>query len=957
MPYASLMTPPLRLPALLPAVLLGALFAGCGDDAETPVRDADAGTCAPGTIGCICDDGACAIGRCADGLCVDCPAGTLRCPCQPGGGCADALVCTDGRCAEDDCPPGTADCPCGADDSCDDGLACMDSTCLPVPACPPASLDCPCDAGACDQPLVCINEVCRDCPPDVIGCPCLDGNCQAGLVCALGACREAITCADAGCDAFQLCEESSAGADARCLEACEATHAYDPETGRCVEVPPTCAPGAATSIADRCAAERRVCVDGIDGAACGPCLPGHLDDGGACVPDARAHCADDPDDPHGILADCEAAQRECVEFAGGANCGACLGALVDDPVIGTCRPLDAFPECDAPDDCAAGLVCSSRAPAADARCLPPACPPDETFDLGAARCTGRCACQGPGLTGRPWPVTDWNGDCICETEPGFFFNTAAGSRRAERCDADADGWVRRSAAVHIDSPDEAVRHNARCPLRTIDRVELVNEAGQRLALTVETLSGGLARFEPLYETDESDDEAETAERQADAYGARRFHAAELNPLTKACASALADFNDNGVSDLREHHRAAPGVQRDWMATFVGAGYFVELATGHYQPPAAGEAHGRYVVAERRRCDGALPVGYPADEGPYGAACWRRRDASYDAREPVGHDFARWSCAEPDGACAVQPAPAPPRSIDGVPPHGTCDDLDADALGAWRGMGHASQFKCVEIVEDAAPRLQPFHRRRGSLRLDAESAGRLTLNACALEACAGDDPDCVDSIAPADGANPAVPVMRCEADPALVIPNREALLGRVGFVALRFAPSDRASAYAGGCIDEQAEWPELCPGFDPAAPGATVGIGNPQNFGKIICGCGLNFGGPGCDVGCPDEQLHFGGTAPADRPGCVDGYCVSTADETGHDGGRSGFWMCADFAVTAYTEALPDIGHALHGEGALAPDAPRGVITVRGHIPTFGTDGTPLCQQIDEDGRCVGITLR
>lgn len=946
---------PMRL-----ALLLAAFLAGCGDESATPSRDADpdAGTCPPGAIGCACDDGACTAGRCADGTCVDCPEGTLRCPCPAAGACNDGLVCEQGRCAEDACPPGALDCPCGPDEACDDGLACMDSTCLPVPACPPGTLDCPCDGGdaACEPPLVCLNDVCRDCPPDVIGCPCLDGTCEAGLVCALGACRAATPCADAGCAPFQRCEDGP-GRDARCLEACEDGHDYDAATETCVEQPPTCAPSAPTSIAARCAAENRRCDEAADGAVCGDCLPGHLDDGGACRPDARANCNDDPADPHSIRADCDVQQRECLPNPDGAACGPCLGALVDDPATGTCRPLDAFGECDDLADCPAGLVCSARAPAGEARCLPPACPEGQTLDLDTGLCTGRCGCQGLGLTGRPWPVTDWNGDCVCETEDGFFFNTAAGSRRAEPCDADADGWVRRSAAAHLDSPDPAVRHNARCALRTIDRVELVNEARQSLTLTVETLSGGLAFFEPLYETDESDDEAEAAERQPDPYGARRLRAAELNPLTKACASALADFNDNGVSDLREHHRAAPGAQREWMATFVAAGYFVELATGHYAPPAADEIHGRYVITERRRCDGELPVGYPQDEGPYGGECWRRRDASYLAREPIGHDFARWSCAEPDGACAPQPPPAPPRSFDGIPPHGTCDDLDADALGAWRGMGHASQFKCVEIIDDAVPRPQPFQRRRSSLRLDAESQGRLTLNACALDACAADDPACQDAIAPEGIANPAHPLLTCAADPAAVIPDRDALLGRVGFVALRFAPSDRPSAYAGGCIDEQAEWPELCPGFDPAAPGVTVGVGNPQNFGKLICGCGLNYGGPGCDAGCPDEQLHFGGLAPPEQPGCVNGYCVSTPDATGNDGGRSGFWMCGDFSATAFVEAAPELGDAFHGEGALAPDAPRGVITLRGRIPTFGTDGTPLCQQIDEDGRCVGFTLR
>lgn len=935
------------------AALLALAALGCTEQSARP--DPDAGACAPGAIGCICDDGACAAGRCADGVCVDCPEGTPRCPCAAGA-CGEGLTCAQGLCAEDACPAGTLDCPCDAA-RCDDGLTCMDATCLPVPECAPGSLDCPCDdAGACDAALVCINDVCRDCPASEAGCPCVDDACLDGLVCALGACREAIACVDAGCGPFQRCRPAADGADARCLEACVEGHDWDAIAGACVEQPPTCAPDAPTSIAAACAAQSRGCVDDPDGAACGPCLPGHREEAGACALDARAHCADDPEDAHSILADCQAQRRQCDADADGARCGRCLGALVDDPATGECRPLDAFDACDAEADCPADRVCSARAPADDARCLPPACAAGETFDLGAGACTARCGCDGPGLTGRPWPVTDWNGDCVCETAPGHFFNTAAGSRRAEPCDGDGDGWVRRSAASHIDSPDEAVRLNARCALRTIDRIELVNDAGQRLALTVETLSGGLADFEPLYEPDESDDDAEAAERQGAAYGPRRFRAAELNPLTKACVSALDDFNHDGLSDLRQHQRDAPGAQRGWMATFTAASYFVELHTGHFEPPAAGERHGRYVIAERRRCDGALPVGYAPDAGPYGAACWRRRDGGYDARAPVGYDFQRWSCPEPDGACGVQPVPGPARSIDAVVPHGVCDDLPAEVLGAWRGMGHASQFKCVEIVDPQAPRVERFQRTPAALRLDAASAGRHTLNACGLLACDADDPACAEATAAAPGPNPAQPVVTCAADPAVVIEDRDALVGRVGFVALRFVGYDRPSAYTGGCVDEQAEWPELCPGFDPEVPGPTAGVGNPGNFGRIICGCGVNYGGPGCDVGCPDERLHVGGTAAPDAPGCIDGYCISSPDDSGLDGGRRGVWMCGDFVSSAFTPGSPDARDAFHGEGAIAPGVAPGVITVRGHIPTFGTDGTPLCQQIDEDGRCVGITL-
>src|SRR5690606_19496041 len=114
----------------------------------------------------------------------------------------------------------------------------------------------------------------------------------------------------------------------------------------------------------------------------------------------------------------------------------------------------------------------------------------------------------------------------------------------------------------------------------------------------------------LYESDDNDDVAGAERRDRNPrFGARKLHARELNPLTKGCVSELADLNDNGVVDLREHHHATPGPERSWMATFVQMSYFVELYDGYLRP--AEEGPGAWVIAERTRC-ADFPLRY--DEG-------------------------------------------------------------------------------------------------------------------------------------------------------------------------------------------------------------------------------------------------------------------------------------------------------------------------------------------------------
>ncbi|MEL6178260.1 MAG: hypothetical protein AAFS10_04870 [Myxococcota bacterium] len=939
------------------------------------------GTCTAGTIGCGCDGGTCSEGICESGMCVPCSTGAEGCGCNMDGTCNEGLVCVDGSCA-----PG------------------MDA-CAEMPG----SMGCPCEEGDCAGDLVCVEGTCQTCPSSMEGCPCVMGMCTGGLVCDAGACRGATTCIDAGCAEFQLCTEAP-GMDAVCEEACEEGYTW---TGTECQAAPSCEPDAPGSIADECvtanrtcvvnglgeamcgdclagyivdgdtcrrplgcdnvncAAENRECIAGdmMTDATCGGCLVGFVEEGGACVADLTSNC--DPGDPNSILDECMNQMRDCISGGDGAICGECIDDFVEDPGSGECRSLDQFIGCDSNEECPDGFSCIVLQPDTQSRCLPVPCDEGETWDLGDQECVSTCNCSGVGLTGDVWPTTDWNGDCVCETEPGFFFNTSIGSRQAEPCDADRDGWTRRNAFEHVTDIDIAVRINARCNVRSIDRVTLINEFGQAEDISILAATGQF-ESEDLYETNESDDESEAMERQENPYGERRFKASELNPMTKACVTALADYNDNGISDLREHQQLSIDQQeRSWMTTFVRFGYFVELHTGWYEPPAEGQTHGRYVVMERSRCSDAFLLGYNDNDRPWWRDCSRRRDGAYEPFAPIGYDFARWGCDNnPAGECPILPPPTSELAVDEIPAHGLCEMRAEDPVD-WRGMNHFSQFKCVEIVpEDAQDEPAPFQLSRDDIWLGpGDDDGTRHLNVCGLVACDSGDSDCVESSQLGQGDNPQGAEFSCDSDTSTVIPGDLTMLtGRVGFVSQRYIQPENGLPYQGGCISEWDEWPQLCPGFDPnlvsSDPNSspTQGISNEGNFGRLVCGCGFNYGGPECDLGCPDEQVHYGGSNPPDSPGaCDNGYCISTSDEGGEEGGRSGYWMCGDFTTTAYTSFDENVGGAFSADSQLiiGGEIIPGTITIRGSMPAAGgTDGTPLCENADENGNCTtGYTVR
>ncbi|MEL6178828.1 MAG: hypothetical protein AAFS10_07735, partial [Myxococcota bacterium] len=199
-------------------------------------------------------------------------------------------------------------------------------------------------------------------------------------------------------------------------------------------------------------------------------------------------------------------------------------------------------------------------------------------------------------------------------------------------------------------------------------------------------------------------------------------------------------------------------------------------------------------------------------------------------------------------------------------------------------------------------------------------------------CTDDDPDCTapNGVLP----NPSTPPLACNSDLESTL---SVEVGAVRWFARRYdSDYDTLDSYAGGCINEYIEFRQLCPGYQAERPSDTLGTGNANNFGLLLCGCGENYGGPECNLGCPDAQVHYGGPY-TEACGATSGYCLFASDEeTGEPLGRRGYWMCADVSSSAFTQPNPDHGPAFVGDGYL----------LRGRVPAGGTDGRQLCEQED-----------
>ncbi|WP_242343473.1 variable surface family protein [Anaeromyxobacter terrae] len=765
-------------------------------------------SCAAGTGGCTCRvDGSCDAGlTCGAGnACAACAPGLAGCACLANGSCDAGLACRGSTCAT--CVAGAESCACTSTSTCDAALSCRNGVCV-ADACPDGTLACACRAdGSCDASLTCASGTCRTCTADVAGCPCDNGLCQ-GLVCegTTGACRAAKGC-DA-CALYQQCTPGTVIADATCLPSCDVGFVWNSVAARCDPDPnATCAASEPGSILGACVGAYRACVEDGTSAHCGGCLEGYLEESRTCRPvktcDSAGctanHLSCTPPGPHAdavcggcapgyaqsgaacvaltcaeIQAGCDAKNEVCDEPpGGGAVCGACKAGLVRDVTTGACRP---------PYSCAT---------------LPP-CPADQTCTPGTATSDAYCrdaicpTCQGPGEDGvSPTPTTD--GRCICKTLPGWFY-AVGGIAGALPCDADQDGWVRAEARYYLESNDPALKDNARCDLRRIDRFWLQDDRGSPPKLI--TLTSAI----PLYESTRNDDPARleqvsgTAEVPIYGAGGRALRAAELNGFTKACVGEKADHNDNKLNDVSEWGRppydqapvaASSDLPSELVAVYTRFSYFIELHRGWYEAGAVG-GPGSYHIAEKRRgVGGGFPLRYGLEASgvrtsDFWQDCPRSRDAWFSPTAPaIGMDFASVS--------------APNRT--------------------WKGMTHHSQFKCVQVVDDTtyATKAAALNRHLQTVEtLGAPGTAhapseylRATVNECELTA----DP----SVPIASGPNPRDPVMTCK--PVLPSPEH---VGKVVWAAVQLAES---SQYFRGCIVQCNGFPYLCPGSDPLNPSA------------------------------------------------------------------------------------------------------------------------------------------
>jgi hypothetical protein len=277
-------------------------------------------------------------------------------------------------------------------------------------------------------------------------------------------------------------------------------------------------------------------------------------------------------------------------------------------------------------------------------------------------------CDGPGEVGR-WPAATADGYCICETEPGYYYSTG-GEIGTFDCDVDGDGWVRESARSSLEAKDDTeLFTNARCPLKTINKITLRTEGGSDRVVTV-------APALRLFETDRNDDDdllrRSWTDRGLPAYRTDGLpvSASQVNGFTKLCHAMNTDYNDNGVADVEEweDHALPPNARVSEQSLLQRFAYFAELHTGHYVAPTSGVV-GSYLIEEKSR-DLAeaetlrVMFTYGPGEGDYWRQCTRKRDVAWDTLvPPVGVDYAK---------------------------HYTTS-------APWPGMTHHSQFKCLGVV--------------------------------------------------------------------------------------------------------------------------------------------------------------------------------------------------------------------------------------------------------------------
>jgi len=672
-------------------VLCAALGAGgCGDDEikrgcrEGFVLDSTRGECVATRTTCMsASDAGTQLSLCASEhrACIDGDAGASCAGCVDGfvedsGKCKKVRTCEDLDCeaSQRSCKEGGAHAhaKCG---ECEEGLLDFDGKC--------GRLNCG-GSGAPGSLTDECEEQHRACSETSDGALCT--SCAVGFVeesdeCIPALDCEALECAAAGRD----CAAALPGEHARCTECLPG---YRLLAGNCVHDKDTKCDGtsnAAANVEDDCLKRNRFCVAVAGGGAmCGQCLASFVEFGAArCVREGSCESLD-----------CESENRGCEEQPTG-HCAGCLRGHVTDAKTGECRETIKCKDV----TCAAREECQEASDFADAECHG-SCGSQAIWN--GRRCEPCPACNTTGEVKRwPWPTSE--GNCICETEPGYYYSIA-GDVGPFLCDADEDGWVRESARIGIESKDPSIHDNARCELSEIDRIVLENQHGQE---RVERLKAPLA----LYETDRNDDDrilnAYWTALKLPAYGngTELAAAVQLNRFTKYCGSRLADYNDNGAPDVGEWAAAPRGpLMRPEQTAFNQFSYFAELHTSAYEPPGSGTGPGAYRIRERSRLAPAdagdkatVPLSYGVGADEDWRTCRVLRDANHRSQDPaVGMDFSQYY----------------------EPPAGS--------TAPWSGMVHHSQFKCVVIEADPDP-LAPQEKSIGEL-----AAAKHAMSRCALK---------------------------------------------------------------------------------------------------------------------------------------------------------------------------------------------------------------------------------
>lgn len=703
-------------------------------------------------------------------------------------------------------------------------------------------------------------EVC-----DTAGCSCENSaSCAGDLLCdaTTKKCRAAKSCIEVGCVLHQICQEAASKTDAVCLAECEVGWFWNDTTSTCDAEPPSCSPDAPNSILALCDAQHRECVTGASGASCGDCKADAVQVGDKC--ELRVTCAE--------LA-CASQHRDCEDLPNG-HCTGCVPGYVED--AGACRlPLSCH-------DITCPEYCVEPVEVADAYCVSGGCGPNAI--LGADGYCHACPPCNNAAAGEAGPYLDeltGEGRCICKTAEGYFWREGL-FPGVTPCDADQDGWVRGSAKSAMESSSNAVRVNARCTLRTIDRFVLESEDGRTYTVPLVPAGTRLA----LYETDRNDDQALLDQAVLNGalppYGAggRPLLAKELNSLTKACVSGQADFNENGLADVNEWHgNTSLSAVQPYLRPFIDFVYFIELHRGWYQD-------GAYHIREKSRLANApaglrIELGYPPSSNDYWRACSRYRDSDYmilatAGKSLQGLDFARFG---------------------------------ADGSG-WMGMNHHSQFKCVRVV-DTHGASDPPHWLTPEM-MNSETY-KYRPNRCVAVG---------QSLAPiigVDAVNPWDAALTCTAVSPDTLAN-----GQVLMVAIDYVNYESRGGHTRGCVNECVEYPDRCPGYDPDPRfNSSQCAGDIFNFGKLICGCGYNFGGLACEFPCPGEVGPNGPTGA--------GVSNLFLEWPFFLSPRTGYWLCGEPSVTTFVDpTAPWLGE------------PGGFL-VRGQIPMMHPVSGALCE--------------